>query len=144
MIISKNSWHYKLNKGMSHKVYTDTFTTCSYIRHTIWNMLCALLCVVVLAIIFGTLGAVGVAIGVFLVNGFIALPVTPFVTFMIEPGMIFFSLVSIWAVCAISGDMIMEWAKTPRKKEQEQQKDSLLLKALQDRKDGICTLVEFK
>lgn len=151
MQISKDSWHYKLNMAMRTSFEGDvyrgkTFTTCSYIRQTIFSMILALLFMV---------AGVGIAIfAMAVITGMLGVPVALAFKMTFESAVILHVLgigLLAWIIAGIGGlaygliyaiNWIGEW-NTKRGHEREY-KASLVKQALQDRKDGICTIVTFK
>lgn len=151
MQISKDSWHYKLNMAMRTSfecdVYTGkTFTTCSYIRQTVFSMILALLFLVV-----------GVGIAIFamaVITGMLGVPVALAFNMKVESAIIA-SILGVgliaWASVGVGGltyglihaiDCIDEWNTT--RVHNREYEDSLVKQAMKDRKEGICTIVTFK
>lgn len=151
MEISKKSWHYKLNKSMLQSFEADVwkgkvFTTCSYIWLTLFSLILAALFIVV-----------GVAVALFamtMILGMIGVPIAVIMGLKFESAIILHALgvgTIGWVVAIIMGFTfglvsLTNWVgKTNTKwKHEKEYKASLMKQAIQDRKDGICTIVTFK
>lgn len=145
MNISKSSWHYKaIDKfgtgGSKVKFYHGCHTTCSYIRALIWAC--------IMAAIFGVFVTAmsGLAAGVLL--SMIAAPI------QLIAGVVFvkatwtgaayvfgtfgWMIVGCFGLVAIVAKLIDLWhSRRPSAAERA----NLIKQAYQDKKDGICTLV---
>ena len=143
MKISKKSWHYRLNNAMQTKweqqVERNVFTTCSYIRVTGLSVLGALAAasglIVMIAFVISMICST-IALPIMLLSGS-AIPtiVGPFGT--VGWLLLFVMLVdrAVRYICK----RFNSWSDDRRMK-----RISLLQQAAEDRRNGICTIVEFE
>ncbi len=140
MKISKHSWHYRFNSFVSDSsVKFRTHTTCSYIRTTIVNMLvatmmCIFACSGVLAV--GSAVLSGIYYPIALVFGL------PLATKIVELAIGFWIILLGAGVCFLF-IVLLEKAKDRLAQRKLDRELSLLLQAAEDRKQGVCTIVEF-
>lgn len=142
MKISKNSWHYRFNKhvqsGFDWRVATTVMTTCSYVRTTIFSFLAEIVKLLLIAI--------AVFSGLALLGCMTVAPVLHFLGFFVGDALAVgvgawlstLGFIVITTVCVLiekGGDKYRIY----RNKRQ-----SLLRQTLQDKRDGICTIVEFE
>lgn len=150
MKISKNSWHYRLGKAhgtntFSDRCYTGRHTTCTYIRGV---MNAALRLTVAIAFITITLLFAGVVIG-----SMITAPImvfgfgVPVVKGTLLAGVAVLAAIG-WTVSVLIGTILL-LAKliefiAEKNTGRHERKVSLMEQARLDKKEGICTLVEFE
>lgn len=140
MKISKQSWHYRFNSftqsGFDIRAETKVFTTCTYIRTTIrsffqftWMTFVLLALASMAAIILGS----AVYLPVALIFG-LSIPdmVVPFAGIVYVVGLI-----------ALAQFLYAKFFQE-KLSERRERKLSLLRQAAADKKDGICTIVEFE
>lgn len=144
MQISKDSWHFKLNKVMNTKFESNViaekvYTTCSYIRATAFSIMKSVFMLFVALFMAGFM--------LTMLSGMIVMPmaVAMGIKDVPEPivilgfvGWAFLILIALGHI----GSAIGRWSD--RRAEAREEKASLLNQALKDRKDGICTIVTFK
>lgn len=144
MQISKDSWHFKLNKTVntefeSNVIEGKVYTTCSYIRTTAFSILKSAF------MLFVALFMAGFALT--MLSGMVVMPLALAMGNKDVPdpimilgfvGWAFIILISLGHI----GSAIGRW--NDRRAEAREEKASLLNQALKDRKDGICTIVTFK
>ncbi len=140
MQISKSSWHYRFTdtfiSGFAGKVKRGQHTTCSYIRAVFYAICACLLSVS----FFGTIGLAGV----FTIGCMAVIPVMIFcgVASIAEPFLVactmgWIAVGLVLAVLTISFVLknASEWSE---------KRHSLMIQAMQDKKDGICTIVHIQ
>lgn len=137
MKISKAAWHYRFNNTVKEtQLATRVFTTCSYIRFTLLNMLG-------LAVSFSALALVAawalVVIGSMLYLPIALLLALPVVKTVATAGVVGWIITGV-ALFAIGVEKLQVKYKAHRKEKEL----GLLLQAAEDRKNGVCTLVEFE
>lgn len=141
MKISKQSWHYRFNSHISESsVQNRTHTTCSYIRATIVNMLVAALMLILscgILLMMGSLVLTGIYYPIALLFG---LPLTAKI---VELASIFWLVVVLAGICFL---FVVLWEKAKAKYDQRKvdRELSLLLQAAEDRKNRVCSVVEFE
>lgn len=140
MKISKDSWHYRFNdyiqSDFGYRAEREVFTTCTYIRTTIRTMFEAAF-KLSLILFFVTLGALVVGSAIYLpIAKLFALPLLGFV----EP----FAGVTYAVITALLLGTGYEKFLKPALERRREQKISLLRQAMKDKKEGICTIVEFE
>lgn len=138
MQISKSSWHYRFTDtflgGFSERCRMGRHTTCSYIR-AVFYALCACL----LSVSF--FGAVGIAALVILGSMLIVPALVFFAPLVhIAEGFLMFAVfgwlfVAAGLAIATLNYLIKHGSEAVRKRQ------SLALQAMQDKKDGVCTIV---
>lgn len=139
MQISKSSWHYRFNAWMqesfSSRSRNEIFTTCSYIRTTIFSFLIGVL--KLLICILSAIVVVDVVVGIiylpFLIFGTVG-EVEP----LVVGGIIGWGVIGI-VIAAIVADKL-----TPFWQARKERKIAMLKQAMLDNKAGICTIVEYK
>lgn len=150
MKISKNSWHYRLGKAhgtstFSDRCYRGQHTTCTYIRGV---LNAALRLTVAVAVITIALVFAGVLLG-----SMITAPIMVFgFGIPVVKGTLLATIVTLAAIGWIATLMIsviiglgalIEWL-AEKNTGRHERKVSLLEQARLDKKEGICTLVEFE
>lgn len=143
MQISKDSWHYRLNDyaqaNFAFRARTELFTTCSYIRTTIFSLILRLIvCGWIGALSF--IGLIFLASAVYFTVGLLGY--YPIDKDLATPGAILMIMTAFFCIIATL-TVIVDYL-SPRLKAYKERKQSLLRQALQDKKDGICTIVEFE
>ena len=144
MEISKDSWHYKLNKSMSRKFEGNVlsghmYTTCTYIRTTALSILSSIFFIFVMLFLSGFVLTV--------LSGMIVMPLALSMGLKGIPEVVMILGVAGWLMAILTtighiGSATGKWIS--RKNEEREEKAGLINQALKDRKDGICTIVTFK
>lgn len=138
MQISKSSWHYRFTDtflgGFAGKCARGQHTTCSYIRAVFYALVACLLSVS----FFGTLGI----FALLLIGTMIVVPVLIFAYPLVHIADPFIMMAFMGWMCVAAGLFIItlnylikhgsEWSERRR---------SLMIQAMQDKKDGVCTIV---
>ena len=139
MQISKSSWHYSFTNyyisGFARKCRDGQHTTCSYIR-AVFYALCA--CLLTIAF-FATLAIFAVTI----VSTMVAVPVLIFwfPTVHILEGFLMVAFMG-WMCVAASLAIATVNYTAKRASAWSERRRSLVIQAMQDKKDGVCTLVQ--
>lgn len=139
MQISKSSWHYRFNAWMqesfSSRSRNEIFTTCSYIRTTIFSMIVGVLKLLYLVVgaAFVILTAVGVIYLPFLVFGEVG-KVEPLIVSGIVGWGFLLLLATLYTV-----DKLTPWCEA-----RKERRIALLKQAMLDKKAGICTIIEYQ
>lgn len=136
MNISKASWHYRFNDRVRPlPLDSRVFTTCSYIRFTLWNMLGMLIAGLLTLTMAGWILTV--------VGSAIALPFVYLLGLEIPTFVGFFGVVG-WLILGVAlVSIFVEYLMEKYKEKRKEKELGLLLQAAEDRKKGVCTLVEF-
>lgn len=141
MQISTSSWHYRFTdtfiSGFAGKCKRGQHTTCSYIR-AVFYALCACLLSVSF---FGGLGA----FAIFLIGSMISVPVMIFFFELVKiPEFILASATMGWiATGLVLGVMTISFIMK-RASAWSEKRHNLMIQAMQDKKDGICTIVRIQ
>lgn len=139
MQISKSSWHYCFNSWMQdsfkYRARNDVFTTCSYIRTTIFSA------IVGLFKIFAMILAVFVAI--WMVAGVVYLPFFVFGTVGELPPLVVGGIMG-WSFLAIVAVACLMDKLSPYLKRRKEKRIALLKQAMLDKSAGICTIIDFE
>ena len=139
MQISKSSWHYRFTdtfiSGFAGKCKRGQHTTCSYIR-AVFYAICA--CLLSTAF-FGTLAIFAAT----LITTMVAVPVLIFWFPTVHILEAFLMMAFMGWLCVAAGLLVAtlnylikhgsEWSEKRR---------SLAIQAMQDKKDGVCTIVQ--
>jgi hypothetical protein len=139
MQISKSSWHYRFTDtflgGFAGKCARGQHTTCSYIR-AVFYALCACL----LSVSF--FGSVGVA-ALFVVSSMISVPVMIFFFPLVHiPEVMLVTATMAWLMSAIGLACYLLSLLAKYGSEWSEKRHSLMIQAMQDKKDGVCTIVQ--
>ncbi len=139
MQISKSSWHYRFNAWMQESFKSrsrnEIFTTCSYIRTTIFSFIVGLvkLLWIALAVILAVIIVAGIVYLPFLIFGSVG---------KVEP-LIVGGIIG-WGGLLMAGVALLADKLTPFWQERKERKIAALKQAMLDNKAGICTIVEYK
>lgn len=142
MKISRNSWHYRYNQYVRDdwrfRAHLETFTTCSYIRTTMFTVLVHLM----------QLGFIAVTIGALLAfTLLLSVPVLAISGFVFPADLLGASLAAWIGIGSLIGVLLFAFVSSQIEKayiKAKRKRQTLLSQALQDRKDGICTIVDFE
>lgn len=139
MQISKSSWHYRFNAWMQESFKSrsrnEIFTTCSYIRTTIFSFIVSLVKLLWIAL--------GIILAVIIVAGIVYIPFLIFGSVgKVEP-LIVGGIIG-WGGLLIAGVALLADKLTPFWQERKERKIAVLKQAMLDNKAGICTIVEYK
>lgn len=146
MIISKKDWHYRFNNTFGStdfemKARNGRYTTCSYIRQTLYSMIRALAA--------GSMLAFLAAFAIWLVGSMIGVPIAIYMGFVFPAkGFLATSLGLCGAGWLLTGAiltyMLAERIGNAAKNKLEayETKKGLLAQAREDKKQGFCTFVE--
>lgn len=139
MQISKSSWHYRFNAWMQESFKSrsrnEIFTTCSYIRTTIFSFIVSLVKLLWIAL--------GIILAVIIVAGIVYIPFLIFGSVgKVEP-LIVGGIIG-WGGLLMAGVALLADKLTPFWQERKERKIAVLKQAMLDNKAGICTIVEYK
>ena len=141
MQISKSSWHYRFADtflgDFDGKCKRGQHTTCSYIR-AVFYALCA--CLLMVAF-FGSVGTVAVVI----LASMITVPILIFFAPLIHIAEVFLTIAGMaWFMVAIGLGAYLISLLAKYGSEWSEKRHSLMIQAMQDKKDGICTIVRIQ
>lgn len=138
MQISKNSWHYRFNAWMQESFVSrskhEIFTTCSYIRTTIFSMIVGFLKGV--ALTAASIIALGVLVGTAYLP-FYLVGLCPAIEILKGLGGIGWGLIALVLICLLVNYL------SPYFRARKARKIALLQQAMLDKKAGICTIIEY-
>lgn len=139
MQISKSSWHYRFTDtflgGFADRCRKGQHTTCSYIRAVFYAIVACILSVS----FFGGLAIFAAAI----VGSMISVPVIIFFFGLVKiPEFMLTAAVMGWIAVAIGLFIYLVNLLIKHGSEWSQRRRSLVIQAMQDKKDGVCTLVQ--
>ena len=143
MIISKNSWHYRFTEtwgvlGFERRCREGKHTTCSYIRAVVYA---AVRCFIALAFAL-TIGSAFL----FIAAAMISVPIAIASGVVIVKGMLLHTMLPMCVVgwTGVGVGLLGYLASLAGKRisRYSERRQSLLLQAMQDKKDGVCTLVK--
>lgn len=147
MIVSRNSWHYRLNSWARGWKFVDLassgrLTTCSYF----WNTVGALF-VLALFTVFGVF-ALGVTVSGLIGIGWLGLTYFGFASTVPVPITVSAVIVGISVGIILFGkgiDSLTEYINTKAEKQADVPKEpGFIRQFLKDRKNKVCTIVEVK
>lgn len=139
MQISKSSWHYRFNDWMQDsfkwRTNKEIFTTCSYIRTTIFSLIVGLFKLFAIALAVGVGGwlLVGVAYLPFFAFGSVG-ELEP----LVVGGVLGWGIIGVVLSCIVADKLTPFWQA------RKERKIALLKQAMLDNKAGICTIIEYK
>jgi len=140
MKISKQSWHYRFNSftqaKFDNRVELGVFTTCSYIRTTIRSFFQFAWMAAIVVLMVGLLGTV-VGSGIYLP---IALAFSLPIAEVVYP----FAFATYFLIVCAGGQLLFHHYIEPKLYERRERKLGLIRQAMEDKKAGICTIVEFE
>lgn len=139
MQISKSSWHFRFNAWMQESFRSrsrnEIFTTCSYIRTTIFSFIVGFVKLLWIAL--------AATLAVIIVAGIVYIPFLIFGSVgKVEP-LIVGGIIG-WGGLLIAGVALLADKLTPFWQERKERKIAALKQAMLDNKAGICTIVEYK
>jgi hypothetical protein len=139
MQISKSSWHYRFTDtflgGFAGKCARGQHTTCSYIRAVFYAIVACLLSVA----FFGTLAIFAVG----LISAMIAVPVLIFGFPLVHiPDPVIMMAFMGWMFVAAGLFVATLNYAIKHGSAWSERRHSLMIQAMQDKKDGVCTLVQ--
>lgn len=138
MQISTSSWHYRFTDtflgGFASRCRKGQHTTCSYIR-AVFYALCACLLSVSF---FGTIGIFALA----LIGSMLTTPVLIFFFENVKiPEFMLVAAAMGWGAVALGLGVYLLNLLMKYGSEWSEKRHSLMIQAMQDKKDGICTIV---
>lgn len=138
MQISTSSWHYRFTDtfiaSFAGKCKRGQHTTCSYIR-AVFYALCA--CLLSTAF-FGGLAV----FATFIIGSMISVPVMIFFFELVKiPEVMLVSATMGWIAVSIALSIYLIGLLMKYGSEWSEKRHSLMIQAMQDKKDGICTIV---
>lgn len=141
MQISTSSWHYRFTdtfiSSFAGKCKRGQHTTCSYIRAFIYAVISAITCTA----FFGTLAG----FALFIAASMVSVPVMIFFfsTFHIPEVMLVSATMGWIAVALVLTILLINFA-VKHGSAWSEKRHSLMIQAMQDKKDGICTIVRIQ
>ena len=141
MQISKSSWHYRFTdtyiSSFAGKCRNGQHTTCSYIRAFLYA---------VVACITSTTFFGAVAAGVlFVAASMLSVPVMIFFFPLVHiPEVMLVSAAMAWFMVSIGLGIYLISLLAKYGSEWSERRHSLMIQAMQDKKDGICTIVRIQ
>lgn len=147
MKLSKNSWHYKLNKHVSNNYYIPPKSLCLYFWQTVGKMLA-------LVVALGGVCLIGLgflSIILFLQTGITGWVIWPEIIFelgaVLTAVILFLSMMG-GVIATTEGHMKVfpEWMKITRfkKHEQVEKKPSLVVEYIKAKKEKVCPYIEWE
>jgi hypothetical protein len=138
MQIYKSSWHYRFTdtfiSGFDGKCKRGQHTTCSYIRAVIY----ALIACVTSVAFFGGLALAAL----FIVSSMVSVPVMIFFFPLVHiPEVMLFAATMAWIIVGIGLGVYLISLLAKYGSEWSEKRHTLMIQAMQDKKDGICTIV---
>ena len=140
MKISKKSWHYRYNAyiqpSFERRMQRELITTCEYVRTTIFSTLCNIVQLWLFSVFIFAIGVLGVT----------ALGVPVALLFGVSLPEVWIAIaLCMWSIIlsigiAVAGAHISEYLRHKAHGRREE-RQSLLRQTLQDRKNGICTII---
>lgn len=138
MQISTSSWHYRFTdtfiSSFAGKCKRGQHTTCSYIRAFVYAVIAAITCTA----FFGSMAIIAAAI----LGSMISVPVMIFCFSLVAiPKVMLFMATMGWLLVAAGLFIYTLNFIIKHASEYSEKRHSLMLQAMQDKKDGICTIV---
>ena len=141
MQISKSSWHYRFTDfyigSFADKCKKGQHTTCSYVRAVFY----ALIACITSTAFFGALAAAVV----FVASSMISVPVMIFFFPLVHiPELMLVTAGMAWFMVSIGLGIYLISLLAQYGSEWSEKRHSLMIQAMQDKKDGICTIVRIQ
>ena len=138
MQISTSSWHYRFTdtfiSSFAGKCKRGQHTTCSYIRAFIYAVISAITCTA----FFGSVAAAAV----FIASSMISVPVMIFFFPLVHiPELMLVAATMAWIMVGIGLGVYLISLLAKYGSEWSEKRHTLMIQAMQDKKDGICTIV---
>lgn len=141
MQISKSSWHYRFTNfyigSFEGKCKRGQHTTCSYIRTVFY----ALIACITSTTFFGAVAAAALFIAASAVS-------VPFMIFFLPlvhiPEVMMVTAIMTWLMIGIGLGIYLINLLAKYGSEWSEKRHSLMIQAMQDKKDGICTIVRIQ
>jgi cellulose synthase/poly-beta-1,6-N-acetylglucosamine synthase-like glycosyltransferase len=138
MQISKSSWHYRFTdtfiSSFAGKCKRGQHTTCSYIRAFIYAVISAITCTA----FFGGLATAAL----FIVASMISVPVMIFFLPLVHiPEVMLVMATMAWIMTGVGLGVYLISLLAKYGSEWSEKRHTLMIQAMQDKKDGICTIV---
>lgn len=138
MQISTSSWHYRFTdtfiSSFAGKCKRGQHTTCSYIRAFVYAVIAAITCT-------AFFGSLALAV-LFVASSMVSVPVMIFFFPLVHiPELMLVAAVMSWIMVGVGLFVYLLNLLIKHGSEWSEKRHSLMIQAMQDKKDGICTIV---